>query len=533
LNLIIYFWGNQRREATVEALRQAVSRQALISALNQNLNDIQKQVTLLSELGADLAADHARPGDVAQFHGQLERIDHQIAELKDLSGPDDHASIDAFAAAYAELSASWRIYYDNLGIDQTKAITELAVRAEPLAQKVLKEDLPRLQNDEKVRVDRASVNFYQVARLTDRTTIIIFGISAAVALAVALLVSRQLTLGFVRLTQGTGSIGSGNLHERIDLKGNDELADLARAFNEMAGKLSLAHDQLTRVNEQEKKKSEELEKALDQLRKAQDQLVIQQKLASLGSLTAGIAHEIKNPLNFVTNFAEVSVGLTSELRQFLMEHRERIEPKAVENILDILADLEKTTSKIQEHGKRADAIVRNMLMHSRGQGERQITNINSLVSEYVKLAYHGMRAQNVDFNVTIQEELDPSIEPISVVAHDVSRVVLNIANNACYAAYEKKKRLGPAFSPVVKVSTKNHGSSVQIRIRDNGNGIPKQIRERVFEPFFTTKPTGSGTGLGLSISYDIIVQQHNGEIHVDSEPEQYTEFVITLPKVVS
>jgi signal transduction histidine kinase len=454
--------------------------------------------------------------------------------LKDLSGQENHASIDAFAAAYAELSASWRIYYDNLGIDQTKAITELAVRAEPLAQKVLKEDLPRLQNDEKVRVDRASVNFYQVARLTDRTTILIFAMSAAVALAVALLVSRQLTLGFVRLTQGTGSIGSGNLHERIDLKGNDELADLARAFNEMAGKLSMAHDLLTRANEQEKKKSEELENALDQLRKAQDQLVVQQKLASLGSLTAGIAHEIKNPLNFVTNFAEVSVGLTSELRQFLMEHRERIEPKAVENISDILADLEQTTSKIQEHGKRADAIVRNMLMHSRGQaGERQITNINSLVSEYVKLAYHGMRAQNVDFNVTIQEDLDPSVEPISVVAHDLSRVVLNIANNACYAAYEKRRRLGPTFSPMVKVSTKNHASSVQIRIRDNGNGIPEQIRERIFEPFFTTKPTGSGTGLGLSISYDIIVQQHSGQIRVDSEPEQYTEFVITLPKVTS
>ena len=534
LNLIIYFWGNQRREATVEALRQAVSRQALISGLNQNLNDIQKQVTLLSELGADLAADHARPGDVAQFHGQLERIEHQIAELKDLSGRENHAGIDAFAAAYAELSASWRIYYDNLGIDQTKAITELAVRAEPLAQKVLKEDLPRLQNDEKVRVDRASVNFYQVARLTDRTTILIFAMSAAVALAVALLVSRQLTLGFVRLMQGTGSIGSGRLHERIDLKGNDELADLARAFNEMAGKLSMAHDQLTRANEQEKKKSEELEKALDQLRKAQDQLVIQQKLASLGSLTAGIAHEIKNPLNFVTNFAEVSVGLTSELRQFLMEHRERIEPKAVENILDLLDDLEKTTSKIQEHGKRADAIVRNMLMHSRGQaGDRQITNINSLLSEYVKLAYHGMRAQNVDFNVTIQEDLDSSIEPIRVAAHDLSRVFLNIVNNACYAAYEKRKRLGPTFSPIVRVSTKNRGSSVQIGIRDNGSGIPEQIKERIFEPFFTTKPTGSGTGLGLSISYDIIVQQHNGQIRVDSEAEQYTEFVITLPKVVS
>jgi len=534
LNLVIYFWGNQRRLATVEALRQAVTRQALISGLNQNLNDIQKQVTLLSQLATDLAAADARPGDVAQFHGQLEKIDNQIAELRDLSGQENHASIDAFAATYSQLSASWRIVYDNLGINQTKAITELAVRAEPLAQKVLQQDLPRLQSDEYSRVERASLNFYQVVRLTDRITIVIFAISAVVALGVAVLVSRQLTLGFVRLNEGTGSIGSGNLDQRIDLKGNDELADLARAFNDMAGKLSMAHDQLTRANNQEKKKSEELEKALDQLRRAQDQLVIQQKLASLGSLTAGIAHEIKNPLNFVTNFAEVSLGLMAELRESLMEHRERIEPKAVQNILDVLEDLEKTTSKIQEHGKRADGIVRNMLMHSRGQaGERQMANINSILSEYVKLAYHGMRAQNVDFNVAIQEDLDPSIEPISVVAHDLSRVFLNIANNACYAAYEKKKKLGAGFSPLVQVSTKNLGTHVEIRIRDNGDGIPEQIKQRIFEPFFTTKPTGSGTGLGLSISYDIIVQQHNGDIRVVSDPEHYTEFIITLPKVAS
>ena len=308
---------------------------------------------------------------------------------------------------------------------------------------------------------------------------------------------------------------------------NDELADLARAFNEMTGRLQHARDE-------ERRKGEELEKALNQLRTAQDQLVVQQKLASLGALTAGIAHEIKNPLNFVTNFSEVSVSLVDELRSSIEEQAERVPAKDRQYMQEILQDLQQNVSKIEEHGKRADRIVQNMLMHSRGQGgERRPANLNSLVAEYVKLAYHGMRAQNSNFNVTLSEEFDPSIEPVSVVAHDLSRVFLNIANNACYAAYEKKKRLGDDFSPVVTAATKNVGTGVEIRIKDNGDGISDAVKQRIFEPFFTTKPTGSGTGLGLSMSYDIIVTQHKGEIRVESEPGQYAEFIITIPKQVS
>jgi signal transduction histidine kinase len=260
-------------------------------------------------------------------------------------------------------------------------------------------------------------------------------------------------------------------------------------------------------------------------------LVVQQKLASLGSLTAGIAHEIKNPLNFVTNFAEISVGLVDELRSLIEEQTGHVEPKDREYMQEILQDLQQNVSKIQEHGKRADGIVRNMLMHSRGQAsDRQMTNINSLVAEYVKLAYHGMRAQNSNFNVTIQEDFDPSIDPVSVVAHDLTRVILNIANNACYAAYEKKRRLGEGFSPIVSVTTRNLRDGVEVRIKDNGDGMADSVKKRIFEPFFTTKPTGSGTGLGLSMSYDIIVQQHKGELRVESELGKYAEFVITIPK---
>ena len=535
VNLVIYFWGNQRREATVEVLRRAVSRQALISGLNQNLNDIQKQLTLLNQVTADnaagAAATAAGPAEIAQFDTQLQKLEQQVEDLRSLAERETAGNIDEFAAAYKTLENSWRTVYTNFGVNQTKAITELAVTAEPLSQDILQKRLPELQAAENSRVDAASSNFYQVARLTDRTAILIFVVSAVVAVGVALLVSGQLTRGLLRLKAGATSIGSGNLDHQIELKGSDELADLARAFNDMAGRLLQARGQLTLAHEKERNKSEELEKALDQLRRTQDQLLVQQKLASLGSLTAGIAHEIKNPLNFVTNFAEVCVSLVDEIRESLEQQCEKLPPKEWEYLQEIFRDLQTNVSKIQEHGKRADGIVRNMLMHSRGQaGERQITNLNSLVTEYVKLAYHGMRAQDSNFNVTIQENLDPSIEPVEVVAHDLSRVFLNIANNACYAAYEKKRRLGDGFSPTVAASTRNRGDYIEIRIRDNGDGIPDAVRKRVFEPFFTTKPAGSGTGLGLSMSYDIVVQEHKGQIRVDSEPGEYAEFTIIIPK---
>jgi signal transduction histidine kinase len=259
--------------------------------------------------------------------------------------------------------------------------------------------------------------------------------------------------------------------------------------------------------------------------------MIQEKLASLGSLTAGIAHEIKNPLNFVTNFAEIAIGLVDEIRESLEAVRGRLDARDFANLQEIVGDFQTNVSKIREHGKRADGIVRNMLMHSRGQtGARQPTNLNALVLEYVRLAYHGMRAQDPNFNVTILEEYDSSLESISAIPQDLSRVFLNVAGNACYAAYEKRKRLDDAFHPVISVKTANLGHAAEVRIRDNGDGMDEAVKRRIFEPFFTTKPAGSGTGLGLSMSYDIVVQQHHGEIRVETEAGRYAEFIITLPK---
>ena len=264
---------------------------------------------------------------------------------------------------------------------------------------------------------------------------------------------------------------------------------------------------------------------LKQLKKlTQSQLIHSEKMASLGELTAGIAHEIKNPLNFVNNFSEISNDLLEEINQELEKNNK-------EEVSAILKDLKQNLEKINQHGKRADSIVKGMLLHSRGSsGEKTLTDINDLLDQYINLAYHGMRAQNKEFNITIEKDYDHTLEKINVVPQDISRVFLNIINNACYAVYEKKKKSSDNnFPPILRVSTKQLNGKVEIRIGDNGNGIPSDILDKIFQPFFTTKPTGEGTGLGLSLSYDIVTKVHSGELKVDTKEGQGTEFIILLP----
>lgn len=261
-----------------------------------------------------------------------------------------------------------------------------------------------------------------------------------------------------------------------------------------------------------------------------ERLIVQEKLASLGGLTAGIAHEIKNPLNFVNNFAALSVEMVDELREELNANREKKVIDIADEVEGILENLHQNTMKIAEHGKRADNIVHSMLQHSRGRsGESEMTDVNALLEEAVNLTYHGMRARDAHFNITIEKAYDDSLGKIELVPQDVSRVFLNIINNACYAAHEKKKHAGDSFSPALSVRTRNLGERIEIRIRDNGNGIPPEIRDRIFDPFFTTKPAGQGTGLGLSISHELVVQVHQGDIKVETEVGRFTEFIIHLP----
>jgi PAS domain S-box-containing protein len=284
-----------------------------------------------------------------------------------------------------------------------------------------------------------------------------------------------------------------------------------------------------RLFEQVQERTRELSQSLDELRAAQNRLVQTEKLASLGQLTAGIAHEIKNPLNFVNNFSDVSIDLIDELQQTLavaeLDDDMRTEITEISNLLRANLD------RISQHGKRADSIVKNMLLHSReGAGESRSADINAIVEESLNLAYHGARAERPGFNITLQRDLDPGAGMIDLYPQEITRVFLNLISNGFYAATRRKETDEEAFEPTLSATTKSLGNKVEIRIRDNGTGIPAEVKDKMFNPFFTTKPAGEGTGLGLSISHDIVVKQHGGSIDVDSEPGAFTEFIITLPR---
>ncbi|RTL57586.1 MAG: GHKL domain-containing protein [Sphingobacteriales bacterium] len=275
------------------------------------------------------------------------------------------------------------------------------------------------------------------------------------------------------------------------------------------------------------KQKEELQHALDDLKSAQVQLIHSEKMASLGELTAGIAHEIQNPLNFVNNFSEVNKELIEEL------NAERLKPAAQRNEQlenELLNDIKENEEKINHHGQRAADIVKGMLQHSRSSsGVKEPTDINALCDEYIRLAYHGLRAKDKSFNANFKTSFDKSIDKINIIPQEIGRVILNLLNNAFYAVSEKQKTVTDNYEPTVTISTQKQGNKILVKVSDNGNGIPASIKDKIFQPFFTTKPTGQGTGLGLSISYDIITKVHNGELKLETKEGQGTSFTISLP----
>jgi signal transduction histidine kinase len=285
-----------------------------------------------------------------------------------------------------------------------------------------------------------------------------------------------------------------------------------------------------RLFESVEARTRDLAKSLDDLRTTQDRLVQTQKLASLGQLTAGIAHEIKNPLNFVNNFSGVSAELIDELQDALKGLT--IDQKARAEINELTDTLRGNLDKVMQHGKRADAIVKNMLLHSReGSGEHRVVDINTLVEESLNLAYHGARAEKQGFTITMERSLDPDAGEADVFPQDITRVLLNLISNGFYAATKRRAEAdGDGYEPTLVASTRSLGDLVEIRVRDNGTGIPPEVKEKMFNPFFTTKPAGEGTGLGLSICHDIIVKQHGGSIEVDSQPGEFTEIRVILPR---
>ena len=376
------------------------------------------------------------------------------------------------------------------------------------------------------------------AIFTGRTLLLsisIFSIVGAMLIA-WLFVGRYLLSRIQRLSDWMHRMSRGDLELQVEISGNDEVTDMAAAL-EVFRQHALEVQRLNLVEllaEDLKEKNNELESVLDKLRQAQDQIVMQEKLAALGELTAGVAHEIRNPLNFVKNFSEASEELLQELHEVLNENDGQAGDEQQDLIQEITNDLNNNFERIRHHGERADRIVQDMLMLGRGEAKHQDTDINNLLDEHARLAYHSVRASNSDFQLDIKQDLDPKAGVLKVISQDLGRVFLNMVNNSCDALDEKRRSkaaLGEGFEsymPTLWLTTRRKEDNLEIRIKDNGNGIPDHVLEKIFDPFFTTKATDKGTGLGLAMSSDII-REHGGVIRVHTEPGEFTEMIIELP----
>ena len=376
------------------------------------------------------------------------------------------------------------------------------------------------------------------AILAGRTLLLaITVISIGGALLIAwLFVGRVLLRRLQMLSDWMRRMAGGDLEARVEISGRDEVADMAAAL-EVFRRHALEVQRLNLVEklaEELQGKNEQLESVLDDLNRAQDQIVMREKLAALGELTAGVAHEIRNPLNFVKNFSEVSAELLTELGETIEEVGEGLDEEQRGLIQEISEDLTSNLERIRSHGNRANRIVHDMLMMGRGSGDLQPTDINALLDEYARLAYHSARATDPNFQLDLKQDLDPEMGELDVIPQDLGRVFLNMVGNACYATDEKRRASEEAgegaerYAPTLWISSLRGEDRIEVRIKDNGNGIPTDVIESIFNPFFTTKPTGEGTGLGLAMSSDI-VREHGGAIRVESEPGEFTEMIITLP----
>ncbi len=376
----------------------------------------------------------------------------------------------------------------------------------------------------------------QAIRTSRILLLVIAGISVVVGLSIILgFVSRILLRRLNQLSVRMRRMADGDLEDAVEISGRDEVSEMAAAL-EVFRRHALEVQRLNLVEklaEELGEKNTQLEQVLDELHRAQDQIVMREKLAALGEVTAGVAHEIRNPLNFVKNFSEVSAELIEEMREVFAEAEDELTSDQRELIFEIADDLTENLDRIRSHGDRANRIVHDMLTMSRETGEWRLADVNSLVEEHAKLAFHSARAVDPDFQLNLEFDLDPEVGEMEVLPQDLGRVFINMVGNSCHATDEKRRELLEAgdarsFMPTVKGSTRKLADSVEITIRDNGKGIPPEVADKIFNPFFTTKPTDQGTGLGLAITNDII-REHGGSIEVNSEPGEFTEMKITLP----
>jgi two-component system NtrC family sensor kinase len=355
-----------------------------------------------------------------------------------------------------------------------------------------------------------------------RTSLIVSGSIFLVGLLIGFWLAKSISEPVRVLRDAAHRVGKGDLTPINKKFPHDEIGELSVAFNNMIGDISKTKE-LQSKNLTLSESNRLLNETLADLKATQAQLIQSEKMASLGELTAGIAHEIQNPLNFVNNFSDLNTELIDEMK-------EALKSGDMETAMNIADDIRENDEKINHHGKRADAIVKGMLQHSRSSsGLKEPTDINALADEYLRLAYHGLRAKEKSFNATLKTDFDETIGKVNVIPQDMGRVILNLITNALYVVAEKKRQNIPGYEPTVTVSTQKINGQILIKVKDNGDGIPQKIIDKIFQPFFTTKPTGKGTGLGLSMSYEIVTKGHGGQLNVETKEGEGSEFIISLP----
>ena len=468
-----------------------------------------------------------------RFESAKGSIERNIAALEESPLRDD---ITPLTGRLLELGTG-----DNNGFDLLRQRLELIQNQQDLLELnssiaiELVIDVNSLVDTARASADEATQASTQ-AILTGRTLLLAIsavGVTGAILIS-WLFVGRVIVRRIQQLSNWMLQMAGGDLESQVELGGRDEVADMADAL-EVFRRHALEVQRLNLVEqlaEELQGKNDQLESVLADLRRAQEQIVMREKLAALGELTAGVAHEIKNPLNFVKNFSESSGELLDELKEVLEENADKISDDDRGLIQEISDDLNGNLTRILSHGDRANRIVQDMLMMGRETGEERPTDINSLLDEHTRLAYHSARATDPNFQLHIEQELGPEVGQIVVKPQDIGRVFLNIVGNACDATDEKRRALhesgDTSYMPTLSLFTSRGDEHIEVRIRDNGDGIPPDVADRIFNPFFTTKPTDRGTGLGLAITNDI-VRQHGGSIEVESEPGEYTEMIVRLP----
>ncbi|MCU1338321.1 MAG: Integral rane sensor hybrid histidine kinase [Bryobacterales bacterium] len=496
-NLGIYFWSDLKRQSTVEELRRAISRQSLISSIQQRLNDYQKQVTLLSQIMADPGSNGASPEEIAQFNEHLNQIDGQITQMNRLSDAEGQEKLRAFATAFRDLSASWRIFYESFGRDQSRAITEVVTRAEPLSRKVMQELLPQLQQDEKNLVEAASTHFYDVARVTDRVTILIFAISGLLAGSLTFVVGRHFRHGLGALKTGADAIGAGELRYRIRLLAKDEFGDLARTFNNMAEHLDSARIELIGANAELERRHQELRMLMEAAQSAN---------RAKSVFLANMSHELRTPMNAIIGYSEMLAEQAEDLgHQELIPDLRKINT-ACKHLLVLISDI-LDVSKI-EAGKMELAL--------------ETFDIWEMVS---------------DVSQTMQPQIDKNFNELIVdvpfrtgTMHadptKVRQILFNLLSNACKFTTSGTVRVQ------VRCISIDSRDWVEFRVQDSGIGMTSEQLEKVFEAFTQADPSTTrkygGTGLGLTITRSFC-QMMGGDIQVESEPGKGTTFTVLLP----